>query len=131
MLWIDGVETVFERLRHAGVWLARPRLLWLRLVDAHQLHRTRRQLAALDSSRLADIGVTREQVDAELDKPFIGELSPWAALELRAEAEHARRFGARHNGACHNGAWGLTTAPPPYERSFYRSRGRRDLPQKY
>ena len=116
MLWIDGLETVFGKLRHKGFWLARPRLLWLRLVDAHQLHRSRRQLTALDPSHLADIGVTNEQVAAELDKPFVGELSPWASLELRAEVEHARR---------------LTTAPPLYERSFYRSYGRRDLPQKY
>lgn len=116
MLWIGSLETLFSKLCLTAFWLARPRLLWLRLVDAHQLHRTRRQLAALDPSRLADIGVTNEQVAAELDKPFIGKLSSWAALELRAEAEHARR---------------LTTAPPPYERSFYRSRGRRDLPQQH
>ena len=125
MLWIDKLRTAilpsaYDRFRHVIVrtafWLVRPRLLWLRIADARQLRRSRRELATLDAVRRADLGVTNEQVAAELDKPFFGELSPWASLELRAEVEHARR---------------LTTAPPPYERSFYRSRGRRDLPQKY
>lgn len=129
MLWIDRLRTVILRsayapLRHAiisvafwaGFWLARPRLLWLRIADARQLHRSRCQLAALDAARRADLGVTDDQLAAELEKPFFGELSPWASLELRAAENSARRALGR---------------PPRYERSFYRSYGRRDLPQKY
>ena len=137
MLWIDKLRTVilpsaYDRLRHAIVrvafwtafraafraafWLARPRLLRLRIADARQLHRSRRELATLDAARRADLGITDGQIAAELDKPFLGELSPWASLELRAAENSARQALDR---------------PPRYERSFYRSYGRRDLPQKY
>ena len=125
MLWIDKLRTAilrsaYDRFRHVIVrtafWLARPRLLWLRIADARQLHRSRRELATLDAVRRADLGVTDHQLAAELEKPFFGELSPWASLELRAAENSARRVLGR---------------PPRHERSFYRSYGRRDLPQKY
>ena len=129
MLWIDTLRTAilrsaYDRFRHvivrtafwAGFWLARPRLLWLRIADARQLHLSRRELATLDAARRADLGVTDHQLAAELEKPFFGELSPWASLELRAAENSARRALGR---------------PPRYQRSFYRSYGRRDLPQKY
>ena len=125
MLWIDTLRTAvlssaYDRFRHVIVrtafWLAWPRLLWLRIADARQLHRSRRELATLDAVRRADLGVTDHQLAAELEKPFFGELSPWASLELRAAENSARRVLGR---------------PPRHERSFYRSYGRRDLPQKY
>ena len=115
MLWIDSLKQVFGRVRFAAFWLARPRLLWRRLADARQLYRSRRELAELDAARRADTGVTDRQLAAELNKPFLGELSPWASLELRAAENSARRAVSR---------------PPRYERSFYRTCGRRDLPQK-
>lgn len=41
-----------------------------RLSGLPALHRQRRALAALDDRLLADIGVTRAQVEAELDAPI-------------------------------------------------------------
>lgn len=40
------------------------------LMRLHRNHRTRRQLAALDSRLLADIGVSEAERRAELAKPF-------------------------------------------------------------
>jgi len=120
MLWINTLKQAFGRVRltcsWTAFWLLRPRLLWCRLADARQLYRSRCELAALDRSRRADLGVTDDQIAAELKKPFLGELSPWASLELRVAEDSAKR---------------ATSQPPRYQRSFYRSYGRRDLPQKY
>ena len=120
MLWIDNLKQASARLRltcsWAGFWLARPRLLWRRLADARQLYRSRCELAELDASRRVDLGVTDDQIAAELSKPILGELSPWASLELRAAENSAKRTASR---------------PPRHQRSFYRSYGRRDLPQKH
>ncbi|MEK9856451.1 MAG: hypothetical protein VW495_16745 [Rhodobiaceae bacterium] len=54
-----------------------------------------------------------EQVRDECRRPVLGEISPWASPELRAAVNASRRPAA---------------PPPRYERSFYRARGRRDLP---
>ena len=99
MLWIDNLRQASARLRltrsWAGFWLAWPRLLW---------------------RRLADLGVTDDQIAAELRKPILGELSPWASLELRAAENSARQAVGQS---------------PRHQRSFYRSYGRRDLPQRH
>ena len=84
MLWIDSLKQASARLRltcsWAGFWLVRPRLLWRRLADARQLYRSRCELAELDAARRVDLGVTDDQIAAELSKPILGELSPWASL---------------------------------------------------
>ena len=61
----------------------------------------------------ADIGVTAAEIEQECDAPLLGEISSWAPLELRAAVRDSRR---------------VSTPPPRYERSFYRARGRGDLP---
>ena len=94
-------------------WACRPRLLWCHINDMLALRRSRRQLAGLEAHRRADIGVTAAQVEKECTAPLLGEISPWASLELRAAVNAARR---------------PSTPPPGYKRSFYRSRGRGDLP---
>ena len=109
-------RSLAQDIRFAAFWLARPRLLWRRLADARQLYRSRCELAELDAARRVDLGVTDDQVAAELSKPILGELSPWASLELRAAENDARRGAGRS---------------PRHERSFYRSYGRRDLPQRH
>ncbi|MEC8105513.1 MAG: hypothetical protein VX013_04690 [Pseudomonadota bacterium] len=110
MLWIDSLKQASARLRltcsWAGFWLVRPRLLCRRLADARQLYRSRCELAELDAARRVDLGVTDDQVAAELSKPILGELSPWASLELRAAENDSRRGAGRS---------------PRHERSFYRS----------
>ena len=120
MLWIDSLKQASARLRltcsWAGFWLVRPRLLWRRLADARQLYRSRCELAELDAARRVDLGVTDDQIAAELSKPILGELSPWASLELRAAENDAGRGTGRS---------------PRHKRSFYRSYGRRDLPQRH
>jgi len=115
MLCVDSLKQAAGRVRFGAFWLARPWLLWRRLADARQLYRSRCELAELDAARWADIGVTDQQLATELKKPFLGELSPWASLELRAAENSAKQ---------------AITRPPRYVRSFYRSYGRHDLPQK-
>ena len=125
MLWIRepnrsrppgpaGITTTCQTVIH-GVpyWTARPRLLWLHVRDMLALRRSRRQLADLEPHRRMDIGVTSAQVESECERPVLGEISPWASLELRAAVMASRR---------------PDTSPPRHERSFYRARGRRDLP---
>ena len=94
-------------------WSCRPRLFCLHVRDMLALRRSRRQLAELAPHRRADVGVTAGQVEEECRAPLLGEISPWASLELRAAVNAARR---------------PSTPPPPHERSFYRARGRHDLP---
>ena len=55
------------RLHHIGLWAAR--------VVAYS--RQRRDLARLDDHLLRDIGVTREQIDADLEKPIWDVPSHW------------------------------------------------------
>ena len=120
MLWIDSLRQASARLRLTyfwpGFWLARPRLLWRRLADARQLYRSRCEVAELDAPRRVDLGVTDDQIAAELSRPILGELSPWASLELRAAENSAIQAVGR---------------PPRNQRSFHRSYGRRDLPQRH
>ena len=102
------------RICHSvGFWVRRPRLLWLHVSDMLALRRSRRQLADLAPHRRADIGVTAAEVEEECRASLLGEISPWASLELRAAVRDSRR---------------PSTPPPRYERSFYRARGRGDLP---
>ena len=114
-LWVPVTLTnVFRAACHAAAyWTARPRLFCLHVNDMLALRRSRRQLAELEAHRRADIGVTAAQVETECTAPLLGEISPWASLELRAAVNAARR---------------PSTPPPGYKRSFYRSRGRGDLP---
>ena len=97
-----------------GFWVCRPRLLRLHVNDMLALRRSRRDLARLDAHQRADIGVTAAEVEKECRTSLLGEISPWASLELRAAVRDSRR---------------VSTPPPRYERSFYRARGRGDLPR--
>ena len=116
---LRGVSGYFGRFcprfcHSVGFWVCRPRLLRLHVSDMLALRRSRRDLAKLDAHQRADIGVTTAQIKEECERPVRGEISPWASLALRAAVNASRR----------------PTAPPPgYERSFYRSRGRADLPE--
>ena len=103
-----------RQLRTLGFWVCRPRLLLLYVNDILALRRSRRQLADLEPHRRADIGVTAAEVEKECRTSLLGEISPWASLELRAAVRDSRR---------------VSTPPPRYERSFYRARGRGDLPR--
>ena len=95
MLWIDSLKQASARLRltcsWAGFWLVRPRLLWRRLADARQLYCSRCELAELDAARRVDLGVTDDQVAAELSKPILGELS----LGVAGAARRGKRCQAR------------------------------------
>jgi len=109
-----GIHNAFRcACRGATFWACRPRLLWLYVNDMLALRRSRRQLADLAPHQRADIGVTAAQVEQECDTFVFGEISPWASLELRTAVKAAHR---------------PSTPPPRHERSFYRARGRRDLP---
>jgi uncharacterized protein YjiS (DUF1127 family) len=109
--WVSaGVPPCFRSL---CFWACRPRLLWCHINDMLALRHSRRQLAGLEAHRRGDIGVAAEQVRDECRRPVLGEISPWASPELRAAVNASRRPAA---------------PPPRYERSFYRARGRRDLP---
>ena len=94
-------------------WACRPRLLWCYINDMLALRRSRRQLAGLEAHRRDDIGLAAAEVRDECRRPVLGEISPWASPELRAAVNESRRPAAQ---------------PPRYERSFYRARGRHDLP---
>jgi len=61
------------------------------------LRRSRRQLADLEPRRHADIGVTKAQIRRECDAPLLGEISPWASLELRAAVNASRRSAPSPN----------------------------------
>ena len=111
---LASCRTVLHMALHMAVhWACRPRLFCLHVNDMLALRRSRRQLAGLEAHRRADIGVTAAQVEKECTAPLLGAISPWASLELRAAVNAARR---------------PSTPPPGYKRSFYRSRGRGDLP---
>jgi len=113
MLWMVNDWPPFRWLRFCLFWLVRPRLLWLRYCDAAALWRSRRALAALDDRLCEDIGITPYQAGREAARPVRDELSPWAPLALRSAVEQARGRGRR---------------PQQDHRTFYRSRGRGDLP---
>ena len=109
--WVSaGVQACCRSL---CFWACRPRLLRCYINDMLALRRSRRQLAALEAHRRDDIGVAAAEVRDECRRPVLGEISPWASPELRAAVNESRRPAA---------------PPPRYERSFYRARGRRDLP---
>ena len=96
MLWIVSEWPPFRWLRSTLFWAARPRLLRLRIADAAALARSRRELAEMDDRLCDDIGVTRLEAKREAARRPLGELSPWAPLELRmAVAESRRRFAPR------------------------------------
>ena len=109
--WVSaGVQACCRSL---CFWACRPRLLWCHINDMLALRRSRRQLAGLEAHRRDDIGVAAVEVKDECRRPVLGEISPWASLELRAAVKASRRPAA---------------PPPRYERSFYRARGRGGLP---
>ncbi len=109
--WVSaGVQACCRSL---CFWACRPRLLWCHINDMLALRRSRRQLAGLEADRRDDIGLAAAEVRDECRRPVLGEISPWASLELRAAVNESRRPAA---------------PPPRYERSFYRARGRRGLP---
>ena len=113
MLWMVREWPLFRWLSSCLFWAAKPRLFWLRVQDAAALWRSRQELAALDERLCDDIGVTLYQAEREANRPVRDELSPWAPPELRQAAAAARHYGR---------------GPQDGYRSFYRSRGRGDLP---
>lgn len=56
----------------------------------HQQRRDYRHLLKLDEHLLADIGLTREQVNCELAKPY------WAGLKLNLRCNHAGSANQGH-----------------------------------
>ena len=114
MLWMVREWPLFRWLCSCLFWAARPRLLWLRINDAAALARSRRELLSLDERLCDDIGITPLEAGREAARPVRDELSPWAPAEVRNAAAQARHH--RHG-------------PQGGHRSFYRSRGRGDLPR--
>ena len=107
MLWMVIEWPPFRWLRSAIFWVARPRLLRLRIADAVALHRSRLELASLDDRLCEDIGITPLEAARQARRPARDELSPWAPLELRnALAESRRPFGSpRPHRAAHHGGY--------------------------
>ena len=75
--------------------------------DAVALWRTRRALADLSYSQLLDVGLTREDVQREINRPFWADRAPWATDDNVLHGEAYLR-GRSLNQV----------------RSFYRERGR-------
>ena len=105
-----------DACHRVAFWSCRPRLVRLYVNHMLALRRSRADLAKLDTHQRADIGVSDEQITAELRKPVLGEISSWAPLELHAAVRDSRR---------------PSSPPPRHERSFYRARGRGDLPSRH
>ena len=105
-----------DACHRVAFWSCRPRLVRLYVNHMLALRRSRRELKTLDARQRADIGVSDEQITAELRKPLFGEISYWAPLELHAAVRDSRR---------------PSSPPPRHERSFYRTHGRGDLPSRH
>ena len=105
-----------DACHRVAFWSCRPRLVRLYVNHMLALRRSRRELKTLDARQRADIGVSYEQITAELRKPLFGEISYWAPLELHAAVRDSRR---------------PSSPPPRHERSFYRTHGRGDLPSRH
>lgn len=105
-----------DACHRVAFWSCRPRLVRLYVNHMLALRRSRRELKTLDARQRADIGVSDEQITAELRKPLFGEISSWAPLELHAAVRDSRR---------------PSSPPPRHERSFYRTHGRGDLPSRH
>jgi uncharacterized protein YjiS (DUF1127 family) len=75
--------------------------------DAVTLWRSRRALADLNDSQLLDVGLTREDVQREINRPFWADRAPWATDDNVLLGEAYLR-GRSLNQV----------------RSFYRERGR-------
>ena len=105
-----------DACHRVAFWSCRPRLVRLYVNHMLALRRSRADLAKLDPHQRADIGVSDEQITAEMRKPVLGEISSWAPLELHAAVRDSRR---------------PSSPPPRHERSFYRARGRGDLPSRH
>ena len=91
MLWIVSEWPPFRWLRSCLFWVARPRLLRLRIVDAMAVRRSRHELATLDVRLCEDIGICPIAAGVEAARPVRGELSPWAPQELRDALAESRR----------------------------------------
>ena len=105
-----------DACHRVAFWSCRPRLVRLHVNHMLALRRSRADLAKLDPHQRADIGVSDEQITAEMRKLVLGEISSWAPLELHAAVRDSRR---------------PSSPPPRHERSFYRARGRGDLPSRH
>ncbi|SFR43110.1 DUF1127 domain-containing protein [Litoreibacter janthinus] len=57
--------------------LARPSRRGFGLMNYIDLYRQRRSLAELDDTRLADLGLQRHEVDAEIQRPFWDAPAHW------------------------------------------------------
>lgn len=102
---------VYRMLTNGLYQLPRCFLVWYR--DQVALWRSRQDLRDLDDRQLADIGVTRAQAKREADRPFGKDTAPWAT---GAPTLHGDPY--------------LAGRPVTAMRSFYRSRGRTELPEQ-
>lgn len=105
-----------DACHRVAFWSCRPRLVRLYVNHMLALRRSRRELKTLDARQRVNIGVSDEQITAELLKPLFGEISSWAPLELHEAVRDSRR---------------PSSPPPRHERSFYRTHGRGDLPSRH
>jgi len=122
MLWMVREWPLLRWLSSCLFWVARPRLLRLRIQDAAALSRSRRDLATLNDRQCDDVGVTPLEARREAKRPVGDELSPWASAELREAVAQSRRHGRHYE--CQYGPGSRFES-----RSFYHSRGRGDLPR--
>ena len=87
--------------------LRHPYFALARYCDAVALWRSRRALADLSDNQLLDIGLTSEDVQREINRPFWADRAPWAA-------DVDVRYGEIY----------LRGRPLHQVWSFYRERGR-------
>lgn len=102
---------VYRRLTEYLVRMPLQGLGWYR--DHAALWRSRQDLRDLDDRQLADIGVSRAQAVREANRPFGGDTAPRAET---APTLHGEPY--------------LAGRPATAMRSFYRTRGRTELPEQ-
>ena len=73
------IDHTFRRFVFLSVYFVRrPSAAPAPFRDAMTLWRSRRALANLNDSPLLDVGLTREDVQREINRPFWADRAPWA-----------------------------------------------------
>lgn len=108
------IISAFRRFMISGFGLVQgPSAFKQRCLNAVELRRSRVALANLSDDQLTDVGLTREDVIRECKRPF-WDVTPWCKPE---NTLHGDQY--------------LGDRPVGEVRSFYRERGRINLPARY
>ena len=112
------MSSIVQTFRHfvflSAYFVRRPSAAPALFHDAVTLWRSRRALADLSDSQLFDVGLTREDVQPEIKRPFWADRAPWATDDNVLHGEVYLR-GRSFNQV----------------RSFYRERGRAVISHHY